>query len=211
MHAMNKIPDELFNLIESKAWPELLPTEKEMVLNFCTQEEYSNIHQIYKATIDINQADQQIMLPPSIKENLDKKFKTQHQKTIMIPLWQAAAVIVMMLSGFVYYSFNKTGIEKTIVNTIHDTLFVPQYVETNAKLTDTIFIYRNQEQTKKVHPGNSTINESFAVNTSQNPKELPVSQIRTLSVEEIKSSIKNLKSKSMEEDTLYRKIGYASI
>jgi hypothetical protein len=212
MNTMNQIPNELFILIESKDWIVLLATEKAMVLKYLTQEEYDNMRKIYKATIVLNQANEHTILPPvSIKENLDKQFKAKHQKTIMIPLWQAAAVFLLMLSGFVYYSVDRKNLEKTIVSTIHDTLFVPQYVETTPKLIDTVVIYKYLKTSNNSTNVPQLTMEPTSLRTTQNQAELPVAQIRTLSVEEIKSSIKNVKSKSMDEDTLYRKIGYASI
>ncbi len=209
MNAMQQIPNELFNLVESKPWSALNENEKTLVLNHISKEEYNNLHDMFLSTIALNQAEHQLMLPLSVKEHLDKTFKKQHQKNIMIPLWQAAAVFVMMLGGFIYYSINSNSIEKVIVNTLRDTVYVPQIVSSEVKKTDTVIVYRYVNTNKY----NKTLQQSMQSkeDKSNDAVALPVSQIRTLNHEEIKRTLKNIKNKSMLEDSLYQKIGYASI
>ena len=208
---MNEIPNEIFNLVERKAWSALDDKEKALVLKHLTMEEYNNLHEIFMSTVALNQAEQHLHVPTSIKENLDKAFKKQHQKNMMIPLWQAAAVFLMMIGGFVYYVFHHSAIEKVIVNTIHDTLYVPQLVSNEVKKTDTVIVYRYVNANKSNNSNASKSIEQVQINEASKALTMPVSQIRTLSEEEIRRSIKNAKNKSMLEDTLYHKIGYASI
>jgi hypothetical protein len=211
MNEMNQIPNEIFNLVESKAWSALDDNERAVVLMHLTMEEYNNLHEIFMSTVALNQAEQHLYVPASIKENLDKAFKKQHQKSMMIPLWQAAAVFLMMIGGFAYYVFHHSAIEKVIVNTIHDTLYVPQLVSNEVKKTDTLIVYRYVNAIKSNNSSASKSIEQVHINETSKAMAMPVSQIRTLSQEEIKRSIKNAKNKSMLEDTLYHKIGYASI
>lgn len=211
MNEMNQIPNEIFNLVESKAWSALDDNERAVVLMHLTMEEYNNLHEIFMSTVALNQAEQHLYVPASIKENLDKAFKKQHQKSMMIPLWQAAAVFLMMIGGFAYYVFHHSAIEKVIVNTIHDTLCVPQLVSNEVKKTDTLIVYRYVNAIKSNNSSASKSIEQVHINETSKAMAMPVSQIRTLSQEEIKRSIKNAKNKSMLEDTLYHKIGYASI
>jgi hypothetical protein len=211
MNEMNQIPNEIFNLVESKAWSALDDNERAVVLMHLTMEEYNNLHEIFMSTVALNQAEQHLYVPASIKENLDKAFKKQHQKSMMIPLWQAAAVFLMMIGGFAYYVFHHSAIEKGIVNTIHDTLCVPQLVSNEVKKTDTLIVYRYVNAIKSNNSSASKSIEQVHINETSKAMAMPVSQIRTLSQEEIKRSIKNAKNKSMLEDTLYHKIGYASI
>lgn len=211
MNEMNQIPNEIFNLVESKAWSALDDNERAVVLMHLTMEEYNNLHEIFMSTVALNQAEQHLYVPASIKENLDKAFKKQHQKSMMIPLWQAAAVFLMMIGGFAYYVFHHSAIEKVIVNTIHDTLYVPQLVSNEVKKTDTLIVYRYVNAIKSNNSSESKSIEQVHINETSKAMAMPVSQIRTLSQEEIKRSIKNAKNKSMLEDTLYHKIGYASI
>ena len=211
MNEMNQIPNEIFNLVESKAWSALDDNEKAVVLKHLNMEEYNNLHEIFMSTVALNEREQHLNLPATIKENLDKAFKKQHQKNMMIPLWQAAAVFLMMMGGFAYYFFHHSAIEKVIVNTIHDTLYVPQLVSTEIKKTDTVIVYRYVNSNQSGNNKNSQFNEQANVKEINNVMAMPVSQIRTLNEEEIKRSIKNAKNKSMLEDTLYHKIGYASI
>jgi hypothetical protein len=208
---MNTIPNELFNLVESKAWSALDEHEKAVVLKHLSKEEYSNLHEMFVSTVALNQSELQLHVPTSIKEHLDKAFKKQHQKNIMIPLWQAAAVFMIMLGGFVLYSINNNEVEKAIVNTLRDTVFVPQIVSSEVKKTDTVIVYRYVKVNK--YNNNKTLQQSMQSkeDKSNDAVALPVSQIRTLSHEEIKRNLKNIKNKSMLEDTLYQKIGYASI
>jgi hypothetical protein len=211
MNEKHQIPNELFNLVESKPWSALNENEKTIVLNHLSKEEYKNLHEMFVSTVALNQSEPQLHVPASIKEHLDKTFKKQHQKNIMIPLWQAAAVFLMMLGGFIYYSINSNSIEKVIVNTLHDTVYVPQIVSSEIKKTDTVIVYRYVNAIKHNNNKTSQYKKQVKANESNEVVALPVSQIRTLNHEEIKRNLKNIKNKSMLEDTLYQKIGYASI
>lgn len=209
MKAMNQIPDELFGLIESKSWLELNNHEKNMVLGYLSEEEFTKMHEVFLATTELNARENEMDLPAAIKHKLDQQFKVHHQKGAMIPLWQAAAVFLVLLSGFLFYAITQNRSENKIVNIIHDTLYVPQYVETQSKKTDTVIVYRYKENNKQGFTSKYDVQKDM--NNTSEQAVLPVAQIRALSIEEIKSSIKNIKNKSMLEDTLYRKIGYASI
>jgi hypothetical protein len=211
MNALPQIPNELFNLVESKPWTALNENEKTLVLNHISKEEYINLHEMFVSTILLNRAEQDLMMPITAKEYLDKTFNRQHQKNIMIPLWQAAAVFIIMLAGFVLYSINSNNVEKVIVNTLRDTVYVPQIVSSEIKKTDTIIVYRYVNSNKYTNNNASQYNKQVKESKSNDGMVLPVSQIRTLSRDEIKRNLKNIKNKSMLEDTLYQKIGYASI
>ncbi len=181
MNEMNQIPNEIFNLVESKAWSTLDDKEKAVVLKHLTMEEYNNLHEIFMSTVALNEHEQHLYVPTSIKENLDKAFKKQHQQNMMIPLWQAAAVLLVMLGGFVYYTFHNSAIEKVIVNTIHDTLYVPQIVSTEIKKTDTVIVYRYVNANKSNNSNASKSIEQVQMNETSKAMATPVSQIRTLS------------------------------
>jgi len=211
MNAMPQISNELFNLIESKPWLALNENEKTYVLNHLSMEEYNNLHDMFLSTVALNQSEQQLTLSLSVKEHLEKTFKKQHQKNAMIPLWQAAAVFIMMFGGFAFYILKISTMEKVIVNTIHDTVYVPKIVSSEIKKTDTVIVYQYLNSNKSNRLNTLNIHEQVPVYETNNNAELPVSQIRTLSTDEIKNCLKNIKNKSMLEDTLYQKIGYASI
>lgn len=211
MNENQHIPNELFNLVESKPWSALNENDKTLVLNYISKEEYDNLHKMFISTITLNSTEQHLTLPLSIKTQLDKTFKKQHQKSIMIPLWQAAAVLVMMLGGFVFYSIRSNAMDKVIVNTIRDTVYVPQIVSSEVKKTDTVIVYRYVNSNTSKSNKNNQFNRQINIYESNNVMAMPVSQIRTLSRDEIKRNLKNIKNKSMLEDTLYHKIGYASI
>lgn len=211
MNENQHIPNELFNLVESKPWSALNENDKTLVLNYISKEEYDNLHKMFISTMALNSTEQHLTLPLSIKTHLDKTFKKHHQKSIMIPLWQAAAVLVMMLGGFVFYSIRSNAMDKVIVNTIRDTVYVPQIVSSEVKKTDTVIVYRYVNSNTSKSNKNNQFNRQININESNNVMAMPVSQIRTLSRDEIKRNLKNIKNKSMLEDTLYHKIGYASI
>jgi predicted Fe-S protein YdhL (DUF1289 family) len=56
MNEMNEIPNEIFNLVESKAWSALDDNEKAVVLKHLTMEEYNNLHEIFMSTVALNEA-----------------------------------------------------------------------------------------------------------------------------------------------------------
>lgn len=211
MNEMKQIPNQLFELIESKPWNALTENEKEFILIHLSMETYSELHEMFMSAASLNKAEKQLVVPTSIKDNLDKTFKKQHQESYKVPLWQAAAVLLVMLGGFVYYTLNNQSIEKVIVNTIHDTIFVPKIVSTEVKTTDTVIVYHYVNAKTIATNKSSKVGDKTTISENDEAITKPVSRIRTLSHEEIKNSIHNLKNKSMFEDTLYQKIGYASI
>lgn len=208
MNTSNNIPDTLMQWLESRAWSDLSETEKSIAGGYLSAHEYTDLRQLFLSTQDFYKINAHVELPGTIKQNLDKAFKIQHQKGMLIPLWQAAAVLLCILSGFVFYTMHVHGIEKTIVNTIHDTLYVPQYVESKSKNRDTVVVYK-YIQSASYNAGK--VNTALNVNESKHENYLPTAQNRALSPDEIKNRSGNIKNKSMQEDTLYRKIGYASI
>ena len=208
MNTNNNIPDHLFQWIESKDWQDLNESEKSIAGGYLSELEYTDLRLVFLSAQEVYKMNTQVEVPVAIKQNLDKAFKMQHQKTILIPLWQAAAVLLCMLSGFVYYAFHTKAIEKTIVNTIHDTLYVPQYVESKSKNNDTIVVYK-YIRNKKSNAGKQAI--TVNVNVPESEIYLPAVQMRTLGPDEIKNSSANIKNRSMQEDTLVHKIGFASI
>lgn len=78
---MNEIPNEIFNLVESKAWSALDDKEKALVLKHLTMEEYNNLHEIFMSTVALNQAEQHLHVPTSIKEIWIRHLKSNIRKT----------------------------------------------------------------------------------------------------------------------------------
>lgn len=209
---MNNIPDELFHLLESKSWQALEVKDKELVKKYISESEYHSLHEMFKTTQNYFQKSRPIKAPEKIAFNLKKTFKAHHQRGIMIPLWQAAAVFVMMLTSGWYFFKNQKSIEKQIVNTIHDTVFVPQMAALSQKTIDTVVIYKYIQNHSKDLNSQKKLQVSAMLNAASNEEiEINEPQIRTLSREEIEYRIKNIKTKSMLEDTLYQRIGFASI
>jgi hypothetical protein len=212
MNQLNHIPDELFNLVESKAWQMLSEVEKQKVLKYLTEEEYNSLHFTFNETKIYFHDHKNIKAPESLSVNLERKFNNHHKKNYMVPLWQVAAILVVMFGTFLYVLKNQNTIEKQIVNTIHDTLYVPQIAEADKKETDTIIIYKYITVPNNYHKNKSgKLNATSTSILNASTKEVREPLIRTLSPDEIKNCIKNKNSKSMFEDTLYHKIGYASI
>ncbi len=103
--------DKIDKLLISKSFDQLSASEKEMVLQTMTKEEYMSMHQLYEQ-INESQPDE---IEPSlnVKSKLDKVFLQHHRKErffmLKTPLYQSAAVaVVFFLLGFGLNYFKQT-------------------------------------------------------------------------------------------------------
>lgn len=209
---MNHIPDELFNLLENKNWQALLDNEKAFVLKFISEEEYIEMHHAFVETELHFKKNQQQKAPDKIVKNLTEIYHNNYQKSKMIPIWQAAAVFIGMIGISIYFYTHQKIVEKKIVSIIHDTLYVPQMASLQTKITDTVIVYKYINGSKNIttmNSNNELVEQNYENNT--NEIEITVPLIRTMSPETILSNSKIIKNKSIKEDSLVQKIGFASI
>ncbi|HRG57837.1 MAG TPA: hypothetical protein PK323_02710 [Bacteroidia bacterium] len=212
MKTLNQIPDELFNLIENKTWQSLLDSEKAIVLKFITEEEYLEMHHAFAETELHFKSKQNQKAPDKIAKHLSEIYHKNYQKSTMIPLWQAAAVFIGMIFVSVYFYATQKTVEKKIVSIIHDTLYVPQMASLQTKKVDTVIVYKYINSSNKTNAGNSL--NDFVVQKNihnNNENEITVPLFRTMSPETILTNSKIIKNKSIKEDSLVQKIGFASI
>ena len=99
-----------------------------------------------------------------------------------------------------------------MVSIIHDTLYIPQLASIQTKRTDTVVVYKYINGSKNT--ANTYLESKIEIQKKENSineVEITVPLIRTMSPETIIANSKMIKNKSIKEDSLAQKIGYASI
>ncbi len=142
MDQLHEIPDELFGLMGKKKFHELDERQQEMTLQWFTEEEFDRAASFIQDTEAVFRADEALLVPdPALAATLSARMRDKHSKPLlmrMIPVWQAAAAL-MIIAGAVWWSVQyTTPQEKTLA--IRDTVYLTQEVAVTQTVYDTIYI-----------------------------------------------------------------------
>jgi hypothetical protein len=219
MNNENMIPDEIINLVNTKAFANLSVEEKKMIEKFVTAQEYDAIHeanQITKQYFDDN-------MQPSyqVKQNLDDAFKQKfkNKKSILLStleLWKVAAVVLFLFVSSLWYFKNNFVPRQSNNLLVHDTIFVEKKNNIIQHIIDTVIEYKYvQDASKKktrLQIRNIVMNNDYRHDTAsiKSAKDENIG-IRTLRVEDLNKDLPNNNGKSMQEDDLVKRFNFAKI
>ncbi len=202
-HSFENIPNHIFEQIEKQNFDRLTNEEKREVLVYFSQEEYNELRQ---ASLDIKSAG----IPRPEMEQLKKAalafYDSRHSQKIKpapLLLWQAAAVVLLLLCGWLFYMWSKTGIQKTSLPVaVHDTIYVqqPQLINT---VHDTLTVIR----TSKLNTSDMQVPQADA-----KPVSAPANgSVEILTLEEHRKISASAPGNCMKNDSLLRKFGFVSL
>ncbi len=128
--------EKLFDLLEAKAFNELIEAEEKFVLKNVSKEEYLFQRNVI---LGLSEIESKVMLATPLSFSKDKKSRT-------VPLWQVLVGAAALILGFVMIYpkltvFSKNNFANETV--VADTLFV--------KKTDTIYLPSKQSQAKFIY------------------------------------------------------------
>jgi hypothetical protein len=128
--SFNQLPEKLKTLLLENTIEELAERDKQQILKYMTTKELEQYEQLIQKTKSA--MDEPLSLSQKAKAGELRKLVTQkrHPKIAWwkrpVPLWQAAAVILMMLiGGYLILNEASKGQQK-IYTSIHDTLYIKQ-------------------------------------------------------------------------------------
>lgn len=216
----HNIPTELLDLIQEKSFSSLLPNEKALVLKYMSETEYIELHHSYEMTQDYFQETPIIAPSEKILTQLQAAFPSQKpQPTFLsqqIPLWQAAAAIVLLLCAWSIQSFYKSSplpIEKLVYVSVHDTLKMTEYiVQRDTLLLPKAEMVKNKR--KAVDNPVKYVIKAQPIPTIREPEKLPQnldSDIYTLTAVGVEKALQNRSGTNRKEDSLYKKFGFVSM
>lgn len=210
MEKLPELPEKIWLLIEKIPFEELSEEQKKLVAKYLSEESYLQLSFASRTLQEQLQEDKKNPVP----ERLNQRFKESLQsrkKNYSIPLWQAAAIFVVMAAGWLLSFLIQTE-SRIVMQTIHDTVYVAQTVPSPVLQRDTVYIYKERaarQNEKKQNRGISNrIQES---RETTNPVATVDAGIRVIAGEELINKLQQGKGISMAEDSLYKRIGYAGI
>ncbi|MEL6658952.1 MAG: hypothetical protein AAFY48_12100 [Bacteroidota bacterium] len=91
------LPDELFDLLAEKSYSELSSEEQSLVDPYLTAKEYDEMHSLIG---EVKLADQQMLTISKKPQPLPQKSWIHRVLHYPIPMYQAAAVIALLMGGY---------------------------------------------------------------------------------------------------------------
>lgn len=149
--------DELLNLLEKKEFSKLTPAERELVLAYMTEEEYTRQHQLITETQIALKSDQNLLTPdPEILAGLQRKTRKRKAGvfTFQVPVYQPllafAAILILALFFWPNPETQVLEKERIVYETKTDTVFIDKIVEVPVieryAVRDTVFIGKNETE-----------------------------------------------------------------
>jgi hypothetical protein len=210
MENLPELPEKIWLLIEKIPYEELNADQKELVARYLSEESYLQLSFASRTMHQHLAADKQSPVPERLNERFFDSIQSK-KKTYTIPLWQAAAVFVLMTAGWLLSLIFRTE-SSMVMNTIHDTVYVAQSIPTTVIQRDTVYIYKASQQKKNKKVESPLMpNRLKTVQETSNNLVAVDGGIRLIEGEELINKLQQGKGISMAEDSLYKRIGYAGI
>lgn len=208
------IPSGIFDWIMMYAFDELTATQQAEVLQYLDRETYNDMYATVTGMAGLKNI-------PAANGKMHKKqvllesYDTHHQSKkgfvwfmhTSVALWKAAAIVVLLLSGWVYfYMAGKKENPDQLVAKV-DTVYVTKEIPVEpVKVHDTIYITKYATKNKKdtafkiqvpvMHNGTLPVNETT-------PGIVPV--------ETLENRTNQPKGNSMKDDTLLKKFSFVTM
>jgi hypothetical protein len=205
--------EKLENLLKNKRFQLLSTTEKQWVLNYMKEDEYTSMSELY---VLVKSNDTEELEPnPKIKNRLDNSFSIVKKPTIFsldfktkMPIYQSVAVAMVFFCIGMFTNLFQT---KPIV--VHDTVqvikYVPQQIIKEIRVPVAQQIPQNLEGSKKT-PTIQTDDIQMAdsrnesINTeSSNPY---IAQQQEIALNNVQRALDENNGSSMGNDTVLRKM-----
>lgn len=205
------IPSIIFNWMETLSFRELNETQKKKVLIYFSEETYQELHLAgekakrisAEANSNHNFESRKILLEHFDKHRLLQKPTGASSKGLLF--WQAAAILLMMLSGGLFYSF--IDLKKAMGSqtaAVIDTVYVTKEITSEPSVVyDTIYMYKELMKTSVVkhvphlNPAGSALNP---LSDGEERQSIDLDELNT-----------KPRGSSMKDDSLLKKFRYVSL
>lgn len=204
-----KLPAVLFDWIEKFSFKQLSASQQKEVLFYFSEEEYNEVHQTFlniKSASENNQ-EKNTERKSALLDHFDKHHgKIRNSTFSNVMAWQAAAILLLMLSGWLFYQvfdLKKNPYVEQIAAV--DTVYVTKEIASQSEIIhDTV--YRIKEVVKNresyFYPKEQVLQAEEA--------ELP-GESETFPMLDLENLNSAQKGNSMKDDSLLRKFGFVAM
>lgn len=209
MSHKENIPTEIFDWINTLPFEALTIEQQQQVLLYFTKEEYTDmVHallMVQQTTSTTASSKQRIKA--DLFKRMEQKYPSYHKPIGLnkrIPLWQAAAV-VLMLTGLIYVGYsNRLQQMATALHGQRDTVYLERLVKADVvKITDTIYTTNRVQKTAKSTASKATVHQETVVLEQQD--------ISIQSIKNIDAPANRTKRNSILDDSLVRNYRFTTL
>lgn len=205
------IPSVIFDWIKTLSYGELNKAQKEKVLTYFSEETYQELHLAGKKAKHVYHASavpedfqsRKILLEHFDKHQQLRNLTGTSSKSLLF--WQAAAILLMMLSGGLFYSFIdlKKAMGSQTVAAV-DTVYVTKEIAGDPSIIyDTVYLYKQIVKTSVVNK-----HEAPGFEESIFSPLIDGQEQRSIDLQDIDTKSRG---GSMKDDSLLKKFRYVSM
>ncbi|PBQ34160.1 hypothetical protein CNR22_21100 [Sphingobacteriaceae bacterium] len=204
-----KTPNTVFDWAEKLSYTELSNLQKKQVLLYMSEEDYTGIYEtskgvkiLLKRAPEVANTGRKNALLNHFDVNYSRK-KQARFKTIIA--WQAAAVILMLISGWLFYRvFDLQKADSVLQVASTDTVYVTKEISAEPEhIHDTVYLYKESAK--------SAFKENSVIDSSQSAISGKLNTLESLPVVEQKNVSGLPKGNSMKDDSLLKKFGFVAM
>lgn len=206
-----KVPRSVFEWVERVSFRDLSEAQRNEVLTHFGQEDYEEMHHAFQS-VHVNSLMQEgssNIRKTMLLNHFDRQQEIQRMErrsSRHLVVWQAAAVILMMLAGWLFYQvFDFRKKERSLEVASTDTVYVTKEVNGNPEIIhDTVYRYQTVQEERE---SESYSKEDVAHEGDQNMLR-DTGLIPVLELENLNSSPKG---NSMRDDSLLKKFEFVAM
>jgi hypothetical protein len=206
-----KTPTVIFDWIEKFSFEELTVSQKEEVLNYFSESDYEQMHHTSLSVKAVSKNDSDFNLHR--KEFVMHRFDAYHLKksnTFSLwynaNLWQAAAIFLFLISGWLFYHVFDLKKEQALrVIASVDTVYIEREVASTPEIVhDTVYYYKEvRTVSEKVKSNSDNLFRDDAIQILGKLESRPLIELEAFN----NSTLGN----SMKDDSLLRKFNFVSM
>jgi hypothetical protein len=142
MEHKENIPPEIYDLMQQKPYAALSEKERELVAEWLSPEDYDYLRLVENRIAETLREDQSIP-DAALLDTLTDRFRERRRKPasvlqLRVPLWQAAAVAVLMMGAAIMVSRSpEVGVA---VLPVRDTVYLAAHLPEEPARRDTVYI-----------------------------------------------------------------------
>ncbi|WP_317897004.1 hypothetical protein [Aurantibacillus circumpalustris] len=206
-----KVPVITFDWIEKFSFAELSISQKEEVLKHFSESDYEQMHQASVSVKLVSHVDSNFK--SARKDMVMGEFDSYHLKKLhtskkwrMANLWQAAAIFLFLISGWLFYQIFDLKKERTLnVIASVDTVYIEREIASNPEIIhDTVYRYKEAKTASKKEPMHSD-------NLFRNDANQILGKLESPPLLELESLNNSTRGNSMKDDSLLRKFSFVSM
>jgi hypothetical protein len=206
MSHKENIPSEIFDWINTLPFEALTIEQRQQVLLYFTQEEYIDMVRALQMVQQTTASSKQ-RIKADLFNRMEQKYPSNNKLiglNKLIPLWQAAAVL-LMLTGLIYVGYSSRLQQMTVaLNGQRDTVYLERLIKGDVvKITDTIYATSKVKKATKLTTNKVTVHQESVVWEQQD--------ISIQSLKDIDAPANRTKRNSVLDDSLVRNYRFTTL